>query len=283
MGVIFTFDQIERGHVPKPQAFDNIVSMLRGRLPHVPGFCGGVLCGSVGKRERIYRNRRSDIDGIAVYEPAHANAMKRAMQAIHEEAAKYHVPLDFRTIRRDLAETAAHGISMDFARHLADAAKYDDGEIGTNPLPLFAYRTRNKADEARDYLARKLQTFTYLENQIPTLSEADLCRFLRQIMEAPVHAARKILSMRPHGIVPSDAKIYVIPAYRDHISAPSSKHELLLFNRMICADEDYTRALPKHLKERERTEYAIQIGTIYNLIPDCIELLALILGTLARA
>lgn len=279
MGQIFTFDQIERGHVPDPKAFCDIVSMLRGRLPHAQGFQGGILCGSVAKKEGIYHNLRSDIDGIAVYDPAHCGAMQGAMQTIHEEAKRRHVPLDFRTIRRDVAENGSHGVSLSFSQHLGDAVKFENGEIGECPLPLFMHRTPSKAAEVRDYLARKLQQFGHLSNQLPTLSEADLYRFLRKVIELPVHAARKILWLLPHGLVPSDSKEYVVPRYRDEISG----RERRLFDRLILADEGYTRQLPSYLKNREPTEYAIQIGTIYDLIPDCMELIAIMLAKLAKA
>lgn len=281
MGMIFTFDQIERGHVPDKQDFTDIVAMLRGRLPHVAGFMGGILCGSVGKREGIYCNRRSDIDGIAVYDSVHHDAMRSAMQAIHEEAARRHVPLDFRTIQHDVVQNGSHGVSLSFRNHLSDAVRYENGEIGTDPLPRFVFRAREKADEARDYVARKLQSFEHLANQLHVLPDADLYRFLRKVIEAPVHAARKLLwAVRPHGLVPSDAKLNVISAYQDECTG--NRHERRLFDRLILADEEYTRALPRHLADRDATEYAIQIGTIYSLIPDCMELLTMMLDRLAK-
>lgn len=280
MSRIFTFDQIERGHVPDIHSFPLITDMLRGRLPHVQGFLAGVLCGSASKGRC---DIRSDVDGIGIFDPAYRNSVHSAMQLIHEEAAARRVPLDFRMIRSDVIDIGGHGISASFAWHLNDVAQFDKGLIGTSPLPgaihpaSIAPNPEDMRREARDYIARKLQQFGYLSDRLSTLSEADLYRFLEKMISVPVHAARKMLWL--HGfLVPNDAADTVIIGYRGE----ADRRELRIFDRLILADEEYTRALPSHLKNRDATEYAIQIGTIYDLIPDCMELLAIMLRKLAK-
>lgn len=280
MGRIFTPDQIERGHVPEISSFSLIADMLRGRLLHVRGFQGGVLCGSAARGQP---NIRSDIDGIGIFDPAYADEVRRAMQAIHEEAAARHVPLDFRMIRSDVLDINGHGISASFAWHLNDIAKFNGGLIGANPLPAalhpasIASTPADMRREARDYIARKLQQFGYLHDRLPTLSIAETYRFLEKVVSVPVHAARKMLWLRGY-LVPSDAKDTVEIGYRGEAEG----RELRIFNRLTGADENYTRELPRHLKNRDMMEYSIEIGTIAGLIPNCMELLAIMLKKIAR-
>ncbi len=275
MGRIFTGEEIRLGHVPKTETVTDFIAQLRETAERTHGFRGGVLCGSYAGGTATLR---SDIDGILVFDDTWFSDADSLMCGLHRMAAERFVPLDMRAIPTSLAQNGGHGISLSFAKHLNDAALYRNGGIGDNPMPFFAYRTRDKAREAWDYVARKIQRFRHAMYRFDSLSLADQAKFLQKMIEAPIHVARKILQLEG-SLEPDDSRETVIRTYRVNTGG---RERPKLFNGLVSADNAYTEHLPTYLQFHIADDYRAELSTLKIEIPNCIRFLTLILDGLAQ-
>ncbi len=273
MGRVFTGEKIHLKHVPETQRVTHFIAQFRKAAERMDGFRGGILCGSYASGTAT---ARSDIDGILVFDDASFRDADRFMIAMRAEAAEIFAPIDMRAIPTSLARNGGHGISLSFGEHLHDAALYRNGEIGNNPMPLFAYRTRDRAHEAFEYVARKIGQFRHEMYGFQDLSLEDQAKFLQKMIEAPIHVARKILKLE--GALPDDSRAMVVRTYRER----ADERALAPFNSLVSADEAYTEHLPAHLTRYDAVDYQAELGTLEIEIPNCIALLTFILDRLAQ-
>ena len=280
MGQVFLWNAVERRHVPTTEAFAHIADELRTHLPHVTGLVGAVLAGSAHYRQAT---RRSDIDGIAVYEPHCQDGMRKFMRSMHCAARKIHVPIHIHCIPRDMAEAGTHGIGPSFGEHLLRCAERAGGLIGKNPMQLLVHKNQFAASDTRTWLVRKWHSLSFLADRRPSLAGHELHRFLQKLLEAPVHAARKILWLE-HKTEPDDSRSAVIANWRAKLAdrgASDARKRMEnaieaqnMFERLLAADERYTHILGKNLDTPDRTDYMNELVRVANCTDDCLDFLA---------
>ena len=254
MAVVFRWEEIRDGKMPMPEAFAEIRDRLANDLPKVRGFAGAVLCGSAANGKGTIR---SDFDGIVAFEDAHWLSMQGYMRKLHLRAKRISVPLDVRCIGMDFVRNGRHGVSMSFADHLTLNVT-SGNEIGEFPVHEFAFMRSDRKAEVAEYIARKIANFRFLSMQLPALEGQILHRFLRKLLEAPLHAARKILWLKGllHG---DDSRQAVISAW----DGPS-------FDNLTATDDAYTAEVMRQAESADRERYMEALLDIVSRTNECI-------------
>jgi predicted nucleotidyltransferase len=256
MGQVFTWDAVRRGHVPQLESFDRVIDSLRREITTVPSIVGAIVCGSVTRGDHTVR---SDIDCFVLYDHRHDRAVFSYMQEASDHAAAQHVPLNFIPCDTLLAETRMHHIGISFAQHLQKSIDAG-GLLKGNPLALITPSIHVR-DELESYMRKKMHTLQENWSQISTFSEERVASYLRKLLEAPLHIARKVLAHREP--LSLDSKAYIRKRYRS--SMPVDLVSRLDY--LIAADEWYTDELYKALAHPNRHAYRSVLTKLVDLSP----------------
>ena len=234
MGQVFTWDALQRGHVPRLESFVEVIETLRTELPDVPSIPGALVCGSVVRGDHTIR---SDIDCFVIYEEDKEHEAFEYMQQATTFAASRYVPLGFIPCDTLLAKTRMHHVGGSFLRHLQKSVEAG-GLLKGDPLAEVVHSLPER-DELEAYLRVKMYNLQEAWSQVRTFSEERTAPYLKKLLEAPMHIARKTLAhIEPLG---RDSKSYIQNRYRGVMPA-----ELWMqLDWLVSKDEYYTAELKK--------------------------------------
>lgn len=262
MGQVFTWDALQRGHVPRLESFVEVVETLRRELSDVSSIPGALVCGSVVRGDHTIR---SDIDCFVIYEEAQEHEAFEYMQQATAFAASKYVPLGFIPCDTLLAKTRMHHVGGSFLRHLEKSVEAG-GLLKGNPLAEVVHSLRER-DELEAYLRVKMYNLQEAWSQVRTFSDERTASYLKKLLEAPLHIARKTLAhIEP---LSRDSKSYIQNRYRGVMPRELS----LQLDYLVSKDEIYTLELkravnaPKEESYRQLLEHLVgQSETVLQFI-----------------
>lgn len=274
MGKVFTFDEIKHKCVPELGSFNFVLDELKDWLSKSPAIIGAIICGSAVTAVKF--NRRSDIDCVVIHRQDMTREAVEVYQNLQQFAAKRFVPLELITFD-DLTvrQHRNHLFSCTFGRHLARSAN-KGGIIKTNPLPDSCLFCASRNSDIVNYLCHKLETISKGLNRMPIMDEAELCRFLQKVLEAPIHIARKMLELNNRLV--DDSK----QAVRGIYLSTATQKEKDYFQVLCDFDKDYSEELEAQLESIEPTRYQNQLDLLKNAAYLCHDFIRINLAKLSE-
>ena len=260
MGQVFTLESVRRGHVPRLESFAEVVNQLRTRFRDTPSIVGALVCGSVVRGDHTIR---SDIDCFVLYDH---NVQHDAFGCMHELsrfAVVRHVPLSFVPCDTELSHTRMHHVGTSFLHHLARSAE-GGGLLKGNPLEAIVEGLSEKA-ELESYMRVKMYNLQEAWSMIPVFSEERKVAYLKKLLEAPMHIARKVLAHR--GLLTEDSKTYVHEKYREVMSNRLSSQ----FDQLIRMDKWYTEQLVSQQNKFDELSYVAAIQALIDVSEDVLQ------------
>lgn len=267
MGQVFTWEAVRQGHIPQLDSFTEVVDTLRKEIAGEPSIIGALVCGSVIRGDHTIR---SDIDCFVVYDHEQEYEAFRYMQQATSRAAQLHVPLGFIPCDMLLAGTRMHHVGISFRRHLEKSIDAG-GLLKGDPLKYFTHSLLVE-DELESYLRVKMYNLQEAWGQIDTFSEERVVAYLRKLLEAPLHVARKTLAHREP--LPVDSKVYIRQHYR--LTMPEEMATQLDF--LIDMDAWYSHELVSAIRTLDEESYR---STIEHLRTASGRVLAFVRSNLA--
>lgn len=192
MSKIYTNDEVRQGRVPRNlDVFQEFYEDTARVLESSEGIIGAILGGSVATNSHTLA---SDIDGLIIVDDHQLEAARKSTAAIYDRASWYHIPLDLIILRQSIAITPLHPVAPDYATALRQATT-EVGCIKQDPLALLAPHHMSAHEDAVSYISRKLSKF---ERGLSgdTCTEASRFEFLEEILNTPIHVARRLLDVR---------------------------------------------------------------------------------------
>lgn len=247
MGRLFSWKDVKEKRVPQPSSFVMVERRIGVTLTDANSIIGGLICGST-----LYGNhtQRSDIDCVAVYDPNCFGEATEIFQQLSKFANSLYVPLEIMSFDLDIAKTRLHDIGLSFAAHLHNAAT-NGGIIKEDPLPFFNFDLGfDLTEDNRGYLRNKLKTMKKGINSLDTMRATKLYDFLKKVLEAPIHIARRMLQLS-RVEMPDDSKQEVL----NHYAKVATLREMELFQRVVGVDSAYTDELVSQLENPDRRRY----------------------------
>lgn len=265
MGKVFTFDEITNGEIPKISDFKVVEKKIRSGLESAP-VLGAILCGSIlGEDYSI----RSDIDCVVVYNPQKINEVMRFIWELQSFAHVLHIPVEFILVDTEIARTKCLPIDYLFNWHLRQAIA-QGGQIKMDSNSLFSFFDKSGERENQEYLKYKLEKIIKGIASLSVMRKDELHRFIQKVLEAPVQIARKKLQMLRIAMN-DDSKRNVIEAYPEIAKSP----ELKIFNKIVAADENYTKELHSEIQNPNEEKYIRVIENLSILAWDTLEFVRL--------
>ena len=193
------------------------------------------------------------------------------MQEAIEDAAAQDVPLSFIPCDSLLANTRMHHVGDSFLLHLERSVSAG-GLIKGNPLQMLA-QSNSMEEELESYLRTKMYNLQEAWAQSGTFSDERMASFLKKLLEAPMHVARKTLAR--HIPLGADSKAYVQTTYAENM--PLSM--VIQLQRLVSLDQEYTELLQKQSMFRNETEYR---AFLQKILAHTEDVLAFIRSNLAH-
>lgn len=258
MGRVFSWEELVRREVPTIEDFCRMCEEIRHELSNTAGVLGAVIFGSaVGARFM----ERSDIDCFVVYDDDRTRVTLRgALHRLQTSARKRHIPLECIPVDDVSARMGFHTIGPSFASHLERAA-HTLGVIRDNPLTFIRLPDNTNSQSARvedvlGYLRRKIYRFERGIVELPVMAESEYLHFLRKVLEAGIHIARKVLWLLASSS--DDSKAYVIQHYPALVPARLSE----IFQTLLDMDSDYSHEVLAQLREPHEGRYMVALEQI---------------------
>jgi predicted nucleotidyltransferase len=256
MGQIFTWHDVLEGNVPEPQDFAKVVDILKEDFKfsrRADAIQGALICGSVTRGDY---NIRSDIDCFVVYDKQQEQDAFRFMQKMSSVARILHVPLCFIPCDSVLVRTRMHHIGPSFFRHLERSVEAG-GLLKGKPLAVIQ-NTLSEKEELEGYLRVKMYNLQEGLGQYWAFSNEHRAQFLKKLLEAPMHVARKTLARL--GFLEEDSKAYIRERYTEVMPAELSA----MLQILIDLDLVYTRYLQEQLNAPDEESYTLLLTRIVN-------------------
>lgn len=244
MGQVFTWDTVRHGRVPLLVSFTEVVAALRQEIIEVPSILSALVCGSVIRGDHTVR---SDIDCLVVYDHGREDEAFRYMQKATSYAAAKHVPLGFIPCDLLLAGTRMHHVGTSFRQHLEKSVEVG-GLLKGDPLAHFA-NSSPVQEELESYMRVKMYSLQEAWSQVDTFSDERAAAYLRKLLEAPLHIARKTLAYREQ--LAADSKVYILQRYAETMP-PEMANQLEL---LTTIDKWYTQELLAAVNAPEEGSY----------------------------
>lgn len=272
MGQVFTWDAVLRGQVPSQESFRETIETLHRELQYEFSIRGALLCGSMARGDHTVR---SDIDCFIVYDTAQENLAFEYMQKATAAAAEKHVPLCFIPCDTALARTRMHHVGGSFLRHLQKSIDAG-GLLKGDPLaPIVSSIPEH--DELESYLRVKMYNLQESWAQVHTFSEERTAAYLKKLLEAPMHVARKTLAHA--GPLEEDSKGYIRARYAQVMPVRMSD----MLGKLVQADIGYTQALERHLAAPCEAQYAEMLHRLLRCTRDVLDFVRSNLAYVAAA
>lgn len=259
MGQVLSFESVSRGRVPKLEDFSWVIKEGREALAKESSIIGALVCGSVTRGDH---NLRSDIDLFVLYDHTKQHEAFRIMQTMSFLAASRHVPLTCIPCDDLIAKTRMHHVGGSFLRHLERSIEAG-GLLKGDPLGSLA-RSVSEKDELESYLRMKMYNLQEAWGLAQTFSEERLLSYLKKLLEAPMHVARKVLSHQ--SLLSGDSKSYIRAQYHEVMSWILSDR----FEGLINMDVRYTEELVAQLDMPDEERYRQMLDSILSRSGDVI-------------
>ena len=206
VGQVFTWEVLSSGKVPQEESFRVVMEKLRATLGAESSVVSALLFGSVVRGDS---NIRSDIDCGVIYETEQEPAAVAAMHSVDRLACSLHVPINFVPCDTVLASTRLHHLGTSFTQHLQTSIAA--GGLIKGDFLGFLAPTLPTQLEVETYIEAKMYKLQESYAQMASFSDERLAVFLKKVLEAPMHVARKMLV---HGdLLRGDSKVKVHERY----------------------------------------------------------------------
>ncbi len=265
MGKIFSWQDVKQSRVPSTEDFSRVCESLREDLCASKAVDTAYVFGSVSRSDY---NMRSDIDCVVLYDFALRHEAFVLMQDIVWNAAILNVPMQFVPCSVSLANTRFHHFGDAFRSFMEKAL--DEGSVELIKGKALFGDFVNGAEvsvEVESWLRAKLYSLEESWCLSRIASEKEGLHTLKKAMEAPVHAARKILALLEYGNF--CAKNDVVDAYLQNM--PESLGKSLKF--LVSADQAYTAELRRQASTLDGVRYAEAIFRLEGVVPQVLDFL----------
>lgn len=251
MGQVLSWESVSCGHVPKLEDFPWVIKEVREVIARDISIIGALVCGSVTRGDH---NLRSDIDLFVLYDHTRQHEAFRIMQASSFLAASRCVPLTCIPCDDLIAQTRMHHVGGSFLRHLERSIEAG-GLLKGDPLGSLA-RSVSEKDELESYLRMKMYNLQEAWGLMQTFSEERLISYLKKLLEAPIHVARKVLAHQ--GLLSGDSKSYIRAQYREVMDWILIEQ----LEELIKMDARYTEELVAQLDIPDEERYRQMLDSI---------------------
>ncbi|MFI5260453.1 MAG: nucleotidyltransferase domain-containing protein [Candidatus Paceibacteria bacterium] len=262
MGQIFTWDAIQHGRIPNKKSFHHVAKELRSRLAGEDSIIAAALFGSVLRGDFTIR---SDIDCAVIHDTDHERTAMGVMHKAIEMATALYVPINFTPCDVRLAETRYHHFGPSFQKHL-ESSMNAGGLIKGDLIDLLA-PTVPVQEEIEWYIKMKMYNLQESLTQMPVYSEERMTLFLKKVLEAPMHVARKMLIYE--GCLLGDSKSEVQEQYRDTFPTKLAQR----FDDLLKLDHEYSTGLDHQMKSPDQEKYEQLLLRIKRELPHVLEFL----------
>jgi len=274
MGQVFTWKEIVRKRVPRLEDFTIAIEEARELFEKKDVIVGAVVCGSVTRGDH---NVRSDVDCFVLYDHSREHEAFAVIQTATSSAARRRVPLVCIPCDTLLSETHMHHIGGSFFWHLQKAVE-TGGLLKGDPLRLVT-GLRSRQEEAESYLRVKMYNLQESWGMVQTFSEERMASYLKKLLEAPVHIARKTLEHQ--GLLSGDSKQQIRIRYGEHMDAVLS----LQLEKLVELDARYSEELRMQLECPDEKRYRQMLDSILMRSEDVLSFVranAMFLVAMAR-
>ncbi len=251
MGQVFTWDEVKNGRVPKLADFTKVVEQVLPTMADEESIEGAIVCGSVTRGDHTLR---SDIDLFVRYDHENESEAFVWMQSVSATAKMWHVPLCCIPCDTLLAKTRMHHIGQSFHRHLEKSA-LAGGLLKGDPLASLAPSV-SEAEEIESYLRVKMYNLQEAWSMAQTFSEERMASYLKKLLEAPMHIARKTLAHQ--AMLGDDSKSQICVRYAEVMPRAMA----MQFKSLVETDTEYTEALRDHRRSPREKSYRRQLVSI---------------------
>jgi predicted nucleotidyltransferase len=257
MGQVFTWEEVRDNKIPRLGDFARVIKKLRSSVASEDSILGVLACGSTIRGDY---NVRSDIDCFVLYDHERQSEAFAWMQEATREARLYRVPLVCIPCDIQLAGTRMHHVGKSFYRHMEKSAEAG-GILKGNPLESIAESTPER-DELESYLRMKMYNLQESWGLARTFSEERMVSYLKKMLEAPMHVARKTLTHREPLV--QDSKVYVVSHYVDLMPRAMAGQ----LESLVELDAMYSRELFSHRRVFRKPEYERLLASILSRSED---------------
>lgn len=244
MGQVFTVNDICCGRIPRLGDFPLVIQEVREAVMMEDSIVGALVCGSIIRGDHTIR---SDIDLFVLYDEKRQHDAFRFMQMAALTAARRHIPLTCIPCDTLLAKTGMHHCGSSFLCHLQRSVAAG-GLLKGDPLKEFADSLPEKED-LKSYLRVKMYTLQESWGVSLTFSGERLAVYLKKLLEAPMHIARKTLAYQ--GVLGDDSKTYIRSRYRQVMPRTMSDR----LEQLIALDTQYTNELITQSNHPDKRTY----------------------------
>ncbi|MEK7157279.1 MAG: nucleotidyltransferase domain-containing protein [Patescibacteria group bacterium] len=244
MGQVFTWKEIVRKRVPQLGDFAIAIGEARSLFERKDVIVGAIVCGSVTRGDH---NVRSDVDCFVLYDHEREHEAFTVIQTATSASAHRRVPLVCIPCDTLLSGTYMHHIGGSFLWHLQKAVEMG-GLLKGDPLQLVT-DLRSRQEEAESYLRVKMYNLQESWGMIRTFSEERIASYLKKLLEAPVHIARKMLAHQ--GLLSGDSKQQVCARYEEHMDTALSEK----LEKLVGLDTRYSEELRAQLERPDEKKY----------------------------
>lgn len=251
MGMVFTWGEVRDGRIPRLSSFSDVIAVLQTETVKESSIVGAIACGSVIRGDH---NIRSDIDCFVLYDAELQDAAFHYMRRMTRYAAGFHVPLGFIPCDTYIGGTRLHHIGASFQRHLKKSVAAG-GLIKGHPLGSIVFSV-SELEELESYLRLKMYNLQESLAHIDTYSEERVAGYLRKLLEAPIHVARKILAYQEE--LAGDSKASVKQRYKKIM--PENMASQL--DKLCANDASYTEMLTRAMQQPNESYYRELLHTL---------------------
>ena len=259
MGKVFTWKEVVRKRVPQLEDFVLTIDLLRKAFAPEGSIVGAVAFGSAVRGDY---DLRSDIDCFVLYDRAQEYEAFEVMQSVTMMANLRRVPLTCVPCDTLVSATRMHHIGSSLRKHLEVSSRIG-GLLKGDPLRHIA-NVRSREEEVEEYLRFKLYGIQEASGAARTFSEERFVSYLKKLLEAPMHVARKVLVHRK--LLEGDSKREVFASYVKYMGRELSDH----LERLISLDALYTEELREQLRCPHEKGYRMMLQKISSGSEDVI-------------
>ncbi len=257
MGQVFTWEAIRDNDIPRIESFNEVIQLVKGSMAEQASILGAVACGSVIRGDHTIR---SDLDCFVLYDVGQEHAAFTYMQKMAALAESRAVPLYFLPCDSWLAQIGMHHVGTSFQRHLRASADAG-GLLKGDPLPALA-QSVPEWEELTGYIRVKMYTLQEGWGRVHTFSDEQAVAYLKKLLEAPMHIARKTLAC--FGPLQGDSKAHILSEYRKTFPTPMGVE----LDHLVEQDALYTEALIEQIERPHEREYRELLHHMMNLSED---------------
>ncbi|MFA6503080.1 MAG: nucleotidyltransferase domain-containing protein [Candidatus Paceibacterota bacterium] len=244
MGKVFTWKEVVRKRVPQPEDFREVIADARRTFGGEDSIVGAAAFGSVIRGDFTLR---SDVDCFVLYDHTKESEAFKVLQSVTAAANAHRVPLTCIPCDTLLAATYMHHIGSSLREHLSTSMRIG-GLLKGEPLRHIA-GVRSNEKEVEEYLRFKLYGLQEAFTQVQTFSEERFASYLKKMLEAPMHVARKVLAHR--GLLHGDSKQEVLASYVQCMERALADQ----LEGFVALDALYTTELFRQLEHPNESDY----------------------------